>query len=198
VSAFVESALGAAGLGDILAARAEGRAGNSLTERLAHADLLHLGALADRIRAAEVGDEVRIYTGRQPAAGSTNAPCVVVTLAEAGLTGFELLRLLATHRITGPRGVNIRVDWSSVGLELAQVALGFGANELCGVITSKRGLTIAPDELAGVGKQSRRESALLVKRRELGAIIEGAGRVPRFFDDAGAPEPSSHVEEGAA
>jgi len=98
--------------------------------------------------------------------------------------------------VTGPRGARIRVDWTSCGLELAQVALGFGANELAGRIATKRGLAIAEGELAGVGKKSRLESARVVKQRELAGLVERAGRVPVFVhQDLGAAVPDAIRQE---
>ena len=82
----------------------------------------------------------------------------------------------------------MRVDWTRCGLELAQVALGFGANELVGLIATKRGLPIADGELAGVGKKSapraRRRSS---SARSSPAFVERGGRVPVFVRaDGGA------------
>jgi 2-iminoacetate synthase ThiH len=146
-------------------------------DRLNRADLLALGALADRVRLTEVGDEVRIYTHAAP----DDAGAVVLPGPGAELTGLELLREVAIARITGPRGARVRVDWTRSGLELAQVALGFGANELAGFIASKRGLPMAEGEKLGVvGKKSRLEAAEVVKRKELEGFVRRAGRTPRF------------------
>jgi len=138
--------------------------------------------LADRIRSSEVGDEVRVYT-QEPAGGARD----VVTLPRPGTepTGLELLREVAVARITSAPGTQVRVDWSLCGLELAQVALGFGANELVGRIATKRGLPIAEGEKLGVGKKSGLLSAALVKRNELAEYVQRAGRMPRFVQEAG-------------
>jgi hypothetical protein len=180
VSALVDRAIDAAGLASVLASRKTGRVGESETLRLRTADLLALGALADRVRAEEVGADVRIYTGEV-----LEAPDAVVLPAEGReLTGLELLREVAIARITGPRGVRVRVDWTRSGLELAQVALGFGANELEGRIANKRGLPMAEGEKLGVlGKQSRLEAAELVKRKEIEGFVRRAGRTPRFDEE---------------
>jgi hypothetical protein len=180
VSPFTLRAIDAAGLGDVLAARREGRVPDDLALRLSGADLLVLGALADAVRREEVGEAVRVYT--EDPRSEPGRP--VRTMGE--LTGLELLREVATSRITGPHGVSIRVDWTSCGLELAQVALGFGANELNGRLVNKRGLPIAEGELGGVGKKSRRELASLLKRKELAGFIERAGRVAVFVDEGGS------------
>jgi hypothetical protein len=84
--------------------------------------------------------------------------------------------------------VHVRIDWGRCGLELAQVALGFGANELAGPIANKRGLPLAQGEMLGVGKKSGWEPAELVKRRELAACVERGGRVAVFVGRDGALE----------
>jgi hypothetical protein len=177
VSALVDRAIDAAGLAGVLAARHAGDVGDGDVARLRRADLLALGALADRVRAEEVGDEVRIYTSGDAADGDA----AVLPSASGALTGLELLREVAIARITRPRGAPVRVDWTRCGLELAQVALGFGANELAGRIANKRGLPMAEGETLGVlGKKSRQEAAEIVKRKELEGFVRRAGRTPRF------------------
>jgi hypothetical protein len=177
VNSLVDRAIAAAGLSAVLAARRSGSIGDAEARQLRTADLLALGALADRVRHDEVGDEVRIY-----APAKTSDGAVVLPSGDRELTGLELLREIAFARVTGARGAAVRVDWTRCGLELAQVALGFGANELVGYIASKRGLPIATGELAGVGKKSRMELAHVVKTRELAAFVRRAGRVPIFAD----------------
>jgi 2-iminoacetate synthase ThiH len=180
VSALVDRAIEAAGLSAVLAARQSGRVDAGDAERLHGADLLALGALADRVRANEVGDDVRIYTH----AAAESGDAVVLPSPDGDLTGLELLREVAIARITGPRGARVRVDWTRSGLELAQVALGFGANELAGFIANKRGLPMAEGEKLGVvGKKSRLEAAEIVKRKELEGFVRRAGRTPRFDEE---------------
>ncbi|HEY6463630.1 MAG TPA: hypothetical protein VIY73_25855 [Polyangiaceae bacterium] len=160
-------------------------------------DLLALGALADRVRRDEVGDEVRIYTrevddgageprveGAAAGAGA-GSTAIVLPLEGRTSTGLELLREVAIARVTGPRGARVRVDWTRAGLEIAQVALGFGANELEGRIANKRGLPMAEGEKLGVlGKASRLEDADVVKRKELEGFVRRAGRTPCFAEEA--------------
>lgn len=174
MSALVERAIESSGLFDVLRARRAGdlAAVRAAEERLREADLLVLGALADRIRRDEVGDEVRVFlAGDSPA----DAAADVVTVASRA-EGLAFLRTVAIARITGPRAARVRIDWTAVGLELAQIALGFGANEMTGALASKRGLPLADDKLLGVGKKSQLEPAHVVKRRELAALIERSGR----------------------
>jgi hypothetical protein len=191
VSALVDRAIGDAGLAEVLAARHAGTLGEAEAARLRRADLLALGALADRVRAEEVGDEVLIDThggdDGPPAGGARGGhPAhepIVLPPAGRELTGLELLREVAVARVLGPRAARVRVDWTRCGMELAQVALGFGASELAGRIADKRGLPLADGQTLGVlGKKSRLEPADLVKRRELEGFVRRAGRTPRFHD----------------
>lgn len=182
MSCLVERAIRESRLDDVLPSRRAGTLTAAQVERIRASDLLVLGALADQVRAEEVGDEVRIYTDEVPPAG---APDVVVLPAEGGqTTGLELLREVAVARTTGPRGLRVRVDWTRCGLELAQIALGFGASELAGRIASKRGLPLAEGEKLGVGKKSRLEDADVVKRRELEGFVKRAGRTPAFVEES--------------
>jgi 2-iminoacetate synthase ThiH len=219
MSALVERAIADAGLAPALAARRAGLLGAPHLALLRAADLLALGALADLVRAEEVGDEVRIYVRDAegdgavcdeaftiasvpfgPADASTfasvpfgpadaftfpSAPFGGASGAGPQLTGLELLREVAVARVMGPRGARVRVDWSRCGLELAQVALGFGANELVGRIANKRGLPLAEGERLGVGKKSRHLPADEVKRRELAGFVQRAGRTPCFVPEVG-------------
>jgi hypothetical protein len=196
MSQLVDRAIDAAGLRPVLEARRAGAALEAHLPQLLAADLLALGALADRVRAEEVGATVRIYTGAGAPriGGATGAPldddAGVVTLPgdDSEVTGLDLLRAVAVARVTGPRAARVRVDWTRCGLELAQVALGFGADELAGFIATKRGLPIADGELSGVGKKSKRELAQVVKRKELAACVERGGRVPVFVRADGVVE----------
>ena len=174
MSALVERAIARAGLSEVADAR---RAGDSaalrgFASKLRAADLLALGALADRIRAEEVGDVVRVFEQGEDEDG--------VEVVREPREGLAFLRAVAVARVTGPRGARIRVDWDHVGLELAQVALGFGASELAGVLANKRGLPILEGDMMGSGKRSARELAQVVKQRELAGFIERSGRRPIF------------------
>jgi hypothetical protein len=215
VTTLVDRAIDASGLSAVLSARRGGDAAALDTlaafaafaavhaAALRGADLLALGALADVVRREEVGDEVRIYVPPPgPDAGATD-PAAVFPRGDEELTGLELLREVAIARVTGPRGGRVRVDWSRCGLELAQVALGFGADELAGHIASKRGVLIGEGELLGVGKKSRLELATVTKRRELAGFVRRAGRAPVFVladgtvEAAAAADTVASPEEGA-
>jgi 2-iminoacetate synthase ThiH len=188
VSLLVDRALEAAGLSRVAAARRGGNLSTDDVAALREADLLVLGALADRIRAEEVGPEVTVYT----ADGADGVGPLVVLPSGDGqdVIGLALLREVAVARVAGPPGLRVRVDWVRCGLELAQVCIGFGANELVGRIATKRGLPLEPGQLAGVGKKSQRELAQIVKQRELAGFIRRAGRVPVFIGADGRPDAS--------
>jgi hypothetical protein len=178
VSRFVDGAIEAAGLSAIRPARHRGdldavRA--LLSPRVAAGiDLLVLGALADAIRSVESGDVVRVH----------DAASAAVTWVREVTSELALLRAVAIARITGPIAASIGVDWGRHGLELAQVALGFGATDLTGPITRKSGLLISEDDLRKVKGEGMVARAAL-KRREIAALVRNAGRTCEFADAAG-------------
>lgn len=177
---IVLKAIEAAGLGDVLAAR---RAGDlegvrAAEGRMLAADLLAVGALADAVRAEEVGDVVRVHTHNVQ---STHIAPPGVLLG-AGERGLELLRRVAIARLTAPRGAAVAVDWAAAGFEIAQVALGFGASELLGPVQSRRGLPIAEDAAKKVKGQGMVAVATL-KKQEISGMIRRTGRTPLFDDE---------------
>jgi 2-iminoacetate synthase ThiH len=189
MSRLVERAIRAAGLAGIADARRMGTITAADAARLRDVDLLALGALADQVRRDEVGDQVRIYlSGSREFSGLHRAGDATVGLLskDRELTGLELLREVAIARIVGPRAFAVCVHWTVCGLELAQVTLGFGANELAGQITSKRGLPLADGERLGAGKKSRQQLAHVRKRQELAALVRRAGRDPLFVEPDGS------------
>lgn len=199
MTALVDRAILAAGLGPIAEARRTGdlarvQQASVALGALDACDLLAVGALADRIRKEEVGDVVRIFTRGAPLPGAD-----VVVLSAEDTNGSSsrgtLLRRVAFARITGPLRARIVVDWASVGLELAQVALGFGASELSGPVVTRRGLPIAEDRTQKV-KGAGLVSSQLLKKRELAVLVGMAGR-EAVFDD-GTDERHAIAEEGTA
>jgi hypothetical protein len=153
--------------GEILDARRRGEPIPSLEEE----DLLVLGALADAVRREEIGDEVKLHLQRRPA-----------DLEIIHGTGIGLLRAVAIARITRSKGARIGVDWAECGFEIAQVALGFGANELVGPIQSKRGLPIADEAVRKIKGQGMVAERLL-KKREIEGLIVRCRRKPVFVED---------------
>ncbi len=179
---FVEQAIARAGLSPVLPARRRGDLDSvrALLDSLGEIDLLALGAAADAVRAEESGDVVRIHP----------APSSDVQWIGPASSELDLLRAVATARITGPVGARIGVDWGRHGLELAQVALGFGATDLTGPITRKSGTLIAEDELKKVKGQGM-VAASALKRREIAALVHNANRSCEFTDEAAAAASST-------
>jgi hypothetical protein len=194
VTRFVEEAIAKAGLGQVLAARRSGdlESVRTTVTSWSAADLLALGAVADSVRADDVGEVVRIHE-RAPVAGEPE-----VTWVDASTYASELdfLRAVAVARIVSRKGARIGVDWSKCGMELAQVALGFGASELRGPITRKSGLPIYADEKTKVKGQGMVELRS-IKRQEIGALVTHAGRRPVFVDE-GDPAELAHVDGARA
>ncbi len=141
--------------------------------RLLTADLLVLGSMADELRRTELGDDVRVFA-------NVTAPSDARTIeVPKAATGLEFLRAVALARISSAPGTHVRIDWSKVGLELAQVALGFGADELVGDIANKRGLPIAEDETKKVKGQGMVDVRSL-KKKELATLLSYSGRTAVF------------------
>jgi hypothetical protein len=132
-----------------------------LTRALEHAnlDLLLLGALADRMRRAERGEVVRLYVDRP------NDEVPVLSEVE---DGHAFLRRVAVQRLTV--GGLIRIDAEAVGLQLAQVALTFGADEIV--------IPIEKLSLEVYGNEEKR----VLRERELVGLIRAAGRVARVVE----------------
>jgi hypothetical protein len=192
---FIEEAIARAGLLPVLTAW---RAGELAAVRAARAtwqgaDLLVLGALADAIRVESVGSVVQICDLR---GGPQSADVMWV---EGSPSGLDFLRAVAVARIEAAKGARIGVDWSRHGLELAQVALGFGASDLRGPITRKSGLPVLDDEARKVKGQGMVELKSLVQR-EIAALVGYAGREPVFVDEeerASKPDMRALVTEVA-
>jgi hypothetical protein len=92
-----------------------------------------------------------------------------------GATGIEALREVAVARLCTPHDVSLGVSWDAVGMELAQVALLFGADVLGGVLRRKAGLPVVE---AG---------ARAARRDEIAALVARAGRTPRWVEAAAGP-----------
>jgi 2-iminoacetate synthase ThiH len=187
MSTLVDRALAAAGLAPIAEARRAGDLARvrDLARILETADLLAVGALADRVRVEESGDVVRIFAN---VAADLGPDVVVVSLADGTKGGLAILRRVAIARIVGPKAARVRINWEESGLEVAQVALGFGASELVGPIANRRGLPIADASTLKV-KGAGMVSVQALKKKELESLLLIAGRRAVF-----APT-KAHVEE---
>jgi len=150
---------------------------SEVADVVARAQILAVGAAADAARRRECGDETRIHIPTAPPA--TDA--LVVIGGDTVARGTALLRRIALLRLGGPIALRIVVDFGALGLEIAQVALSFGATDLAGPILSRR----ATPEPLGLRQGSlpildRDDSKKLVKRREIAAYVERAGFRPVF------------------
>ena len=159
---LVERTLVREGLLEVLDARRRGEDCSAFELRLRQVDLLALGALADIVRREEVGNTVRL---------ELDAPSGAALVGH----GVDLLRTVAVARLTSARGATVCVDFGACGLELAQVALGFGANALAGPVSDRRGLPIAQGAQKKV-KGKGLVSLQALKRDELATLVRRAGR----------------------
>ena len=195
MSTFVEEAIAKAGLMPVLTAR---RSGDLETVRTTltswgAADLLVLGAVADLVRADDVGDVVRIHQ-REPLAGEPDVQWVETS---SGASELDFLRAIAVARIAARHGARIGVDWSVRGMELAQVALGFGASDMRGPIQRKSGLVILEGEKLKLKGQGMVELST-IKKQEIAALVTHAGRLPVFVDEESARVRSTESTEEVA
>jgi hypothetical protein len=196
MSRFIEESLRKAGLLVVLDARRSGDlAGIAATSpSWSKADLLGLGAVADAVRVDDVGEVVHIHE-RAPRPGDPE----VTWVDPIGASELDFLRAVAVARISARKGARIGVDWSQRGMELAQVALGFGASDLRGPITRKSGLPILADERLKVKGQGMVDLRA-IKRREIAALVTYAGRLPVFVEaarDANANDDTPRARESS-
>jgi hypothetical protein len=182
-SPLVQRAIDRAGLHDVVAARDRGLVSDDpeLRRQIEQTEILALGAAADLCRRRECGDEARIYVPVPPAPSEN----LVVVGPGDRARGTALLHAIATMRLLGPLGRRIVVDWASVGLEIAQVALSFGATDIAGPIASRRGLPMVATS----------DNQKLVKRREIAGFVERAGFKPVFVEIGAAPPPVKAIRE---
>jgi hypothetical protein len=190
-TSFIGLALERAGLSAVLSARRQGdldgaRQAFAAASARGPLDLLVIGALADAIRADECGDVVRVHDAK-----AKDVVWIVKTTSE-----LDLLRAIAAARVTGAKGARVGVDWGSAGLELAQVALGFGATDLVGPIAKKNGLVILDDDVRKVKGQGM-VSAAALKRREIAALVRNAGRTCELLGEDSTPAEIHDPREAA-
>jgi hypothetical protein len=180
---LVSRALAEAGLLEALEARAAGDAPrlDALRPRLEAADWLLLGALADAVRAREVGRDVRVFAN----VALDPSPHAIDLTGEPTDGGIPFLRRVALARIYGPASARVRVGWDGLGMEFAQLTVAFGASELFGAVRFKDGELVTVDALLGHGKRSKLEPAQQVKRREIARFLTRAGRRPLFAAEGG-------------
>lgn len=153
----------------------------------------HVESLADRVdhlrQLRQLQDQTHGFTGFIPLAYQPQNNQVPVAAAP---TGFDSLRTIAVSRIYLDNIDHITAYWVGVGLKLAQVALGYGADDLHGTIGEEMIF-----HMAGSGSPQAQPQSVLV------AMIREAGRTPvqrntfyepiRVFDDAAAPAGAAAV-----
>jgi hypothetical protein len=91
----------------------------------------------------------------------------VMPTPEGEAEGLDTLRLVATLRLEFPQIAHVVLDVAALGPRLAQMALGFGGDELWAPIVSERALRLGGN--ANNPSMTRKEAAILIR---------GAGLVP--------------------
>lgn len=136
--------------------------------KLRDADVLIVAGMADAVRARFFGDQVRVYSTdaarREPALAR---PAITPASAD-GVTGQEVLLAIALARLATPAEQGLCVSFDTLGLELSQAALSFGADALSGDLAARRVLPLLEGPAA--------------RRVELQGLVERAGRTLRFVD----------------
>jgi hypothetical protein len=135
MSSFVRGRVEREGLMPLLDLRGRGIVPSTgeWSPRLEGAGLLPLGAAADFARRRECGDDCHIFTDAPDVTGQIR----VLGMGDRDL-GTPLVRTIATMRLLGPLGLRIVFDWEALGLDLAQVALSFGASDLAGRASDRK------------------------------------------------------------
>lgn len=95
------------------------------------------------------------------------APWGVMPTPDGEAEGLDTLRLVATLRLEFPQITHVVLDVAALGPRLAQMALGFGGDELWAPIVSERALRLGGN--ANNPSMTRKEAAILIR---------GAGLVP--------------------
>ena len=169
LSSLVARALSEAGLSDVaerLLARQLPHEGD--IARLQQADTLVLAALADAVRERSCGERVRVMASEVARRARDVVRVSPDVMRVDGPTGEEALREVALARLTTPQDQHVGVGIEELGLELAQVALTFGADTLWTDLDARRTLPLLD------GPAARRE--------ELAGLIARAGRRVEWVD----------------
>jgi 2-iminoacetate synthase ThiH len=131
------------------------------------ADVLLLAGLADAVRTRFHGDEVRVLSSEQ-ARRDADLSRLAIDAEVAGATGQELLVEVAMARLATPARKSVAVSVEQLGLQLAQVALTFGADVLICDLSNPRTLPLLDGPAA--------------RRTEVAGLIARAGRRVRWVD----------------
>ncbi|HET6149399.1 MAG TPA: hypothetical protein VFH68_17825 [Polyangia bacterium] len=137
---------------------------------------LHRAAIADGARSLwrlrfRGGEERAARAARIDALGGEIASGLrlwgVLPTPEGEGEGLDTLHLMATCRLALPAVPHVLADVPALGPRLAQMALGFGADELFGPIVSERALRLGDN--ARNPAMTRKEAAILIRGAGLAA-----------------------------
>jgi hypothetical protein len=92
----------------------------------------------------------------------------VLPTPEGEPTGLDTLHLIASLRLDVPEVPHVVLDVAALGPRLAQMALGFGADELWAPIVSERALRLGGN--ANNPSMTRKEAAVLIRGAGLAAF----------------------------
>jgi hypothetical protein len=142
--------------------------------------LLRLGFRAGEPAAARAARLREL--GHRIAGGS--GPWGVMPTPEGEPEGLDTLRLVAEVRLALPEVPHLLLDVAALGPRLAQMALGFGGDELWGPIVSERALRLGSN--ARNPAMTRKEAAALIRGADL-AARERLGPGPDDYSEEIAP-----------
>src|SRR5262245_49880864 len=126
---LLERALERAGLSEIRERALSGRGLSPADlERLRRSDALLVAGLADEVRARFFGDEVRVLSNEAARREPGLLRPSFASGGAQGMTGQEVLMEIAFARLAAPADQSLCVSFEALGLQLAQVALAFGAD----------------------------------------------------------------------
>jgi hypothetical protein len=103
----------------------------------------------------------------------------VLPTPEGEPLGLDTLRFVALCRLQLPVA-HVVVDFARLGHRLAQMCLGFGADELFGPIVSERALRLGDN--AGNPAMTRKEAATLIRGAGLSPFERGTGGVETAYE----------------
>jgi hypothetical protein len=113
-----------------------------------------------------------------------SGPWGLMPTPEGEAEGLDTLRLVAEVRLALPEVPHLLLDVAALGPRLAQMALGFGGDELWGPIVSERALRLGSN--ARNPAMTRKEAAALIRGADL-AARERLGPGPDDYSEEIAP-----------
>jgi hypothetical protein len=140
---------------------------------------------AGESEAERVGRLQELARGGLPADGVLPSP-------EGEPLGLDTLRFVALCRLHLP-APHVLADFVRLGHRLAQMCLGFGADEIFGPIVSERALRVGDN--AGNPAMTRKEAATLIRGAGLVAHERGSGGALAAYEWALAPKTTEITTE---